>query len=337
MTDPGESCDQFCTLRYGMTAFDFECDADRMAALGNSSIALSASNAGKYPLFEPFVKDCGALAPAVRESDDMTFYFDQECATGLTPSCYAYAEGIRRLCLCRKRRRQGNDHCCNSNSQTRHRQQCLSAASAALLDNRLGVGHAVVLVALVLTLTLATQSSAHNWVETPSRARSRASTTRPCQIRKASDLHAQIGKEQSHVIKFAMGHASTSYWAVVKGEDENWLSHPDFKKMLLDYLEKAPESANRAFEPKYKRYHATDDRNCDTTTNDAPCLKPFMDMTNPDTAKDSTINLNNGWCDKASKPLQPRVPSTDRIFDHKLEPTEWMSGNQKRGAYSVPG
>ena len=46
--------------------------------------------------------------------------------------------------------------------------------------------------------------------------------------------------------------------------------------MLLDYIDQAPESVNTAFEGKWKRYHATDSTSCDTTTNDAACLKPAV-------------------------------------------------------------
>ena len=177
-----------------MTAFDFECDADRMAALGNSSIALSASNAVSILCLSLSSRIRGALSQLSRKRRH-DLYFDQECATGLTPSCYAYAEGIRRLCLCRKR--------AASRQRSLLQQQQPNAAQTTMpqqqhlqhsFGNPTGCWPCCSPVALVLTLTLATQSSAHNWVETPSRARSRASTTRPCQIRKASDLHAQIGK-----------------------------------------------------------------------------------------------------------------------------------------------
>ena len=63
-------------------------------------------------------------------------------------------------------------------------------------------------------------------------------------------------------------------------------------------------------------------------------LETLYGYDQPNLAKDSTINLNNGWCDKERCSLFSRgVPSADPNFlDHKLEPTEWMSGNQKRGA-----
>jgi hypothetical protein len=108
--------------------------------------------------------------------------------------------------------------------------------------------------------------------------------------------------------------------------------------MLIDYIDQAPESANTAFEPKWKRYHATDSGSCDTTTNDNACLKPYMDMVDPSKVQSSTIKPNNHWCDKSDLTtcslFSRRVPSTDANFlDHPLEPTEWtLSNGQKRGA-----
>ena len=107
--------------------------------------------------------------------------------------------------------------------------------------------------------------------------------------------------------------------------------------MLLDYIDQAPESVNTAFEGKWKRYHATDSTSCDTTTNDAACLKPFMDMTDPAKVHLSTIVPNRNWCDKndltTCSLFSRRVPSTDANFlDHPLEPTEFTRNGQKRGA-----
>ena len=343
----GQSCDQYCSLSYsidGSTQYAYECDPENMKKYSKSSETLANSIAGRYPIFKPIISDCGQISPAIRESDDMSFYHDETCIEGSKPSCTAYATGIKRLCLCKKRntgRRMSTVHekdiekdfeidieneqlHLKSSNSVSHRASMFSISSFILFT--------------CVTLLLIAPIESHNWVETPSRARSRASTTRPCQIRKSSDLHAQIGKDQDHVIKYAAGHGKETRWAIVKGEDEHWLSHPDFKTMLLDYLDKAPESSNMAFDPKWKRYHAADSSSCDTTTTAPDCLKDFTYMTDPNTVKDSDIVPNSGWCDDKTDLttcalFSRRVPSTDPYFvDHALEPTEWNVGNQKRGA-----
>ncbi len=195
---------------------------------------------------------------------------------------------------------------------------------------------------LLLLLLLPSSPSpceSHNWIETPSRARSRASPRRPCPARKGSDLHAQIGKNQSHVVKFAAGHTKASFFAIVKGSDEAWLSHPNFLDMLKDYLNNAPpESANLAFDPKWKRYHAVDDGGCVTTQEAPACLSDYANLIDPATVQDSGIRINSRWCGLSDCTTHAifsrRVPSDDPYFlDHPLEPTEWTVGaSSKRGA-----
>jgi len=198
MTRPGESCDQFCTLRYRNVENIYECDSTAMALHSKSAAVLSSSMKGKFPLFEPIVSDCGKIAPAVREKDDMSFYHDETCVA-TEPSCTAYANGIKRFCLCKQRTQRTLFNVDDQNSVPAER----SGAPSLWKCNGLSILFFLVVVLVLLPDT----TVGHNWVETPSRARSRASTTRPSQVRKASDLHAQIGKTQDHVVKFAAGHA----------------------------------------------------------------------------------------------------------------------------------
>ena len=206
MTRPGESCDQFCTLRYRNVENIYECDSKAMALQSKTASTLSSSMKGKFPLFEPIVSDCGKIAPAVREEDDMSFYHDDTCVS-TEPSCTAYANGIRRFCLCKKRPTKTKRTLEHVDDDPNRAPAQRSGAPRVWKCNTTSL-----LVLLIVVLVLLPEATfGHNWVETPSRARSRASTTRPCQSRKASDLHAQIGKTQDHVVKFAAGHA-VSVW-----------------------------------------------------------------------------------------------------------------------------
>jgi hypothetical protein len=58
--------------------------------------------------------------------------------------------------------------------------------------------------------------SGHNWIMSPSRAMTEASTTAPCRGRKsATDWHAQVGTGQDFVVKWATGHERVVYWVYV--------------------------------------------------------------------------------------------------------------------------
>ena len=173
------------------------------------------------------------------------------------------------------------------------------------------------------------RGAAHNWMHTPGRARFRASTTKPTLTRLASDTHAQIGAGQHFVAKFATGHRGTSWFAIVSGKNESILSHPDYLKMLKDYIAKAPASAHA--DTKHKRFNFPK-----SVVDTAAGMKPYMDHTNKATVKDSALNAKiSTWCDKTKieecQLFTRRVPSTDKtsFLDNKLSPTEYLKGNAK--------
>jgi hypothetical protein len=100
-------------------------------------------------------------------------------------------------------------------------------------------------------------AQAHNWLFTPGRASTQASTLRPCQGRKSSDLHAQVGPNQMTTVKWATGHSRPSYFVVIKGEDYERLAHSDFTTFVNDYIDKAPAGNNKAQDPAFARYHGS--------------------------------------------------------------------------------
>lgn len=140
-----------------------------------------------------------------------------------------------------------------------------SAASANIIgiSVRMCVAFAIILLSnrriniyfltLMLVLSFMGYANAHNWLETPGRASFQASTVAPCQPRKASDLHAQVSRDQYFTIKWATGHERDSWWVVLAGKDAHWLAHPDFEDMVDDYIENAPK--NEALDAGLQRYH----------------------------------------------------------------------------------
>ena len=107
---------------------------------------------------------------------------------------------------------------------------------------------------------------------------------RACIQRRASDTHQQVGPGQTFPIKWATGHAADtsstclhpiksqsdpkcipigrSYTSItiVRGEDAGWLEHPDFEKMVEEYVVDAPSSSH--LDPHWARYHGVPETTC---------------------------------------------------------------------------
>lgn len=114
-------------------------------------------------------------------------------------------------------------------------------------------------VVLCLVLAQIPGAKAHNWLHTPGRASFQASTIAPCQGRKTSDLHAQVGPGQEIVLKWATGHSRDTYWVVLHGDNARMLAASNFEKMIEEYIEDglAAGETNHATTPGLKRYHGT--------------------------------------------------------------------------------
>ena len=165
----------------------------------------------------------------------------------------------------------------------------LLGASAALLGSSAGVVSPARLAVFALVATVlmeARPAHGHNWLHTPSRSRKKASTTRPCIPRKASDTHQQVGPGQTFAIKWATGHAGdgsarclhpvtdvsdpkcvpigkeyTSI-SIIRASDYHMLKHEDFNKMLEEYVVEAPTGASNHLDPHWSRYHGLPRGNC---------------------------------------------------------------------------
>lgn len=129
-------------------------------------------------------------------------------------------------------------------------------------------------------------AAAHNWLHTPSRSRFKASSTKPCIPRKASDTHQQVGPGQTFAVKWATGHAGdgsarciggiadpadpkciaigkeyTSI-SIIRAEDYVMLGHEKFSEMLEEYVVEAPSSNSKHLHAHWQRYHGIKPGSC---------------------------------------------------------------------------
>eukprot|EP00040_Diaphanoeca_grandis_P026972 m.152243 g.152243 ORF g.152243 m.152243 type:complete len:1731 (-) comp30797_c0_seq1:210-5402(-) len=107
----------------------------------------------------------------------------------------------------------------------------------------------------------------HTWMFTKGRAWMQASLDKP--FRQFEGIHAQIGPQQTMVLRWASSHNNTFSLAIVAAKDEEWFQHKDFYQMLDDYIDLAPPGANEAVQKP--RYHGAA-QNCaylNTATNTA--------------------------------------------------------------------
>lgn len=222
----------------------------------------------------PARSSCSKVAPAMDELG-ICFYMDTTCVVNETNPCTeqpndwwcgSKKSSVRRFCSCmtnnRKHHRRSNvllaSEASNSTSSGCHVHSStfvsgLAAAISVLsfmgpnslhvspTGSRLRISKS--LFACVVFITCLWNQhpvAAHNWVITRARALTEASTTSPCRSRKASDTHAQVGPNQSFVVKWASGHSNPSFWVVVHERDEHWLRDKSFVSYVNDYIANAP-------------------------------------------------------------------------------------------------
>jgi hypothetical protein len=114
-------------------------------------------------------------------------------------------------------------------------------------------------------------ADSHTWLFSGSRASMQASLDKP--FRALGDavsgehVHAQLGPQQTMVVRWASSHNNTFTFAVVSAKDEEWFFHPSFYAMLDDYIDSAPAGSNQAVQKP--RYHGATRSSMylDTSTN----------------------------------------------------------------------
>jgi hypothetical protein len=92
---------------------------------------------------------------------------------------------------------------------------------------------------------------AHTWMFSKGRAWMQASLEKPFRARvmaAGQGTHAQLGPNQTMVVRWASSHNNTFSLAVIAGKDEAWFHHKDFYTFLHDYIDSAPAGTNEAVE-----------------------------------------------------------------------------------------
>lgn len=235
----GETCSD-CCLRNGRTGFD----AVTQAALFPAETFRVAVEK-KVVCNLPLLSSCSAEAPVI-DANNYCYMRESNC----TPSWRSTAPvpNSRNLCAC----------VVQSSAST----MSISRWVLALLGlSALSSQKRYIFIYLVLACVFLPSAQAHNWLHTPGRASTQASTIFPCQGRKASDLHAQLSRTQTFNTKWAVGHDRDSYFVLIHEKDQDMLAQSDFEEMVDDYLAKgtkAPYNApNLANDPQWMRYHGT--------------------------------------------------------------------------------
>lgn len=138
-----------------------------------------------------------------------------------------------------------------------------SLPSMLLLGSLAALGSKNWIVGLLLAV-LMKPASAHNWVNTPSRAQI-AAVTVPCVARVDPSPHLQVIPGQEFQMEWSTGHGDTTtvwtYWVFLKEGDYNMLTTITDAHME-DYLNRAPEDAILTGD-KWTRRHLAPYKNWD--------------------------------------------------------------------------
>ena len=243
----GASCTMTCQDRGG-------CNKFAMERANSAEKLLESVFAQNINCQLPILSDCSRISPTSSASGECWFHSQTSCSSSFNESINCDSIGDesngKRLCACGG---QGAGNGASRKSTTALSVSAIAAFAALAQMPRASQKLVLVLMVVLFALGQLPKSSAHNWMHTPARALMEASTTAPCRGRKGSDTHAQVGPGQTFAFKWATGHSSHSYVAIVT--DEAWLAKNNFVEMLNDYIDSAPK--NFAQEKKWKRYHGT--------------------------------------------------------------------------------
>jgi len=267
----GESCDQTCQQQ------GLPCDIKTMN-LSSTGRGFEAAISRQYICKLPTRSSCSQLAPT-SDKDGNCWYHSQDCpgwrnnnnpmAVSCSTKSASNSDGYR-LCVCGDGTKDINNpsHPKNENNPD----------YVPLISEAPKFGHTTILplqllVGLVSWLFLGGKNSyffvtafimfvfigscdAHNWMHTPGRAYTLASTIKPCLGRKSTDLHVQIKPDQPFAIEWATGHSRDSWFVVLHESDYEKMGDPNLINMLNEYLADDPK-INEEVPAELERYHGT--------------------------------------------------------------------------------
>lgn len=248
VSSSGESCDSHCKSKGKI------CDLNAISSLNG----LQNFYQDIDPFIEcnyPLVSGCSAYTPATNPNG-LCWYHDNNCASNRnpkTPTCDASSiskENGMRICAC------ADSDSTNAGTQLRYSRFWIGYSLVVFLY--LGNSQQkTILMTLFAFLILLVTCDAHNWILTPGRNWGKASTTKPCPGRKATDTHVQVSTRQSFPLMFSVGHTGRwHYVTVVAGRDSKWLENSKYFEMVEDYIQNAPKEAYQT-EDHHQRFHRT--------------------------------------------------------------------------------
>jgi hypothetical protein len=242
VSEVGQSCDAFCQSKKGT------CDEDAMASALTSSEdfsnEISGSNVCKAPLFS----GCGEYAATIDPVTQYCYYPDPTCAaqnrTASIVTC-AVKSDTARICACKV------------------------SLSESAADSFRGAGILSILfvfpllfavnekMAITLLLLMGlSYTSAHNWINSPSRS-SAASSIQPCKPSYTGIPHAQVGPGQPFLVEWMNGHGSFAYFAIQHASNAHFLNSNTYA-LLDDYIKNAPAGSNVGLKPEFQKLRRKD-------------------------------------------------------------------------------
>eukprot|EP00039_Didymoeca_costata_P029030 m.22963 g.22963 ORF g.22963 m.22963 type:complete len:1851 (-) comp7454_c0_seq1:181-5733(-) len=158
--------------------------------------------------------------------------------------------------------------------------------------------HIVLAICCILALLQQQLVHSHTWMFSKGRAWMQASLDKPFRERvlaAGQGTHAQVGPNQTMVVRWASSHNNTFTLTVVAGVDEEWFYHEDYYSMVDDYIDSAPPNSNEAVTKP--RYHGAS--------------RPSIYINNDKTCA-------GGYC--VENLFKRQLPSSDpAYFDHTLD------------------
>lgn len=265
---PGQSCDDACN------ALKLPCDVKTMKSAGTKS-GFSSGVSREFVCNNPPIGSCADNAPFMDESGTC-YYHTESCEDWRINkgelTCDSTTTKESRLCVCGDGSKDPNNP--NNPDNPNHpdwkpdissgtKIKALNILALQLLAGLVtlfsGKKNNYFFFAFFILLLFVGSCDAHNWMHTPGRAYTRASTIKPCLSRRSSDTHAQIminkDNPQMFSLQWATGHGGYSWFLVLKGEDSRWMGEKDLVKMMQTYIDDAPVKDGHKSVEMLQKYH----------------------------------------------------------------------------------
>lgn len=230
---PGQSCNTVCTERIGGT-----CDPTGFETVNSSSSLSSITEENFLNCRKPFLGGgCGPTSG----SEGCWYYDNENCQRKI--DCSFKDDDVRDgtlLCPC--------SSFISTSMGRKTTTHWFSFITTVILTILWCPKTTKSMLALLLICTLSIPCDAHNWLTNPAR------TYRPSFVTGSkSNVHIQVGAGQKFPVEWSTGHRrGSSYFILLKAEDESTRIQLHNHDMLRDYLDNAP--AKNTYMKDDKRY-----------------------------------------------------------------------------------